>query len=137
MENRFVRTSTLATFVPVTNHPDQCSPRRTSSEEKRTPRIRGAASFGSTLGVGSAESAPTIPLAGTRGARDPHATDSSANEHAPMRSSTPTVVRPCRDATCYFGRRLRAQGVKAGHNAERGPAKPRARLRGRHLRHLD
>src|SRR5579863_5450040 len=100
MENKLVRTSTLATSVPVTNQPDQCSPRRTSSEEKRIPRIFGGASFGSTLGVGSAESAPTIALAGTGGTRDPHATDSSANEHAPMRTSTSKVVRPRRDATC-------------------------------------
>ena len=64
------------------------------------PRIFGGASFGSTFGVGSAESAPTIVLAGTRGSRDPHATNISANEHAPMRISTPRVVRPCRDATC-------------------------------------
>ena len=57
IENRFVRTSMLATFVPVTNSPEKRSPRRTSSDENA---LRGSAA--AHLAVRRAASAARAPL---------------------------------------------------------------------------
>ena len=74
----------LATLVPVTNEPDQRSPRRTSSEEKRIARIFGGAPSRSTGGAGIV-ALPTVTFAGVSGTLDPHPTSSTVNDHAPMR----------------------------------------------------
>jgi len=64
IEKRFVRTSTLATFVVVTIVPDQVCPRRTSLVEKCIPKIRGGAWFAATAGAGSTVLLPNVTFAG-------------------------------------------------------------------------
>src|SRR5215831_1354679 len=87
MEKRLVRTSTLATLVPVTIAPDQRWPRRTSSEENRMPRMRGRAALGSIGGVGK-DAKPTATFGGGSGSRDAQAGSNAVNASAPTRCST-------------------------------------------------
>jgi|SRR5579862_717208 len=84
IEKRFVRTSTLATLLPVTIAPDQRWPRRTSSEENRMPKICGGAALGSIGGVGKTVE-PTARFAGGSGSRDAQAGSNTVSASAPMR----------------------------------------------------
>jgi hypothetical protein len=65
MEKRFVRTSTLATFVDVMILPDHVSPRSTSGAENRIAAMRGAASPAVTGGVGNAPAPSKVTFEGT------------------------------------------------------------------------
>jgi hypothetical protein len=65
MENKFVRTSTLATLVEVTIVPVHVCPRRTSAPENRMAKMRGGASPDATAGVGSARASPKLTFDGT------------------------------------------------------------------------
>jgi len=66
MENRFERTSRLATLVPVTKFPLQTPPRATSSDENRIATMRGG-SFARSIGAAdSRDDVPTLTLAGIR-----------------------------------------------------------------------
>ncbi|MBV8490494.1 MAG: hypothetical protein JO199_08195, partial [Candidatus Eremiobacteraeota bacterium] len=83
IENKLVRTSTLATFVGVTIHPDQWVPRRTSRLEKRIATISGGAALGrsGTVSVNGAE--PIDVSGGSPGACAAHAPTTHANAAHP------------------------------------------------------
>jgi hypothetical protein len=82
IENKLVRTSTLATLDPVTNSPDQRRPRGTLSDEKCIASKRGGAEFASIRGVGIGCGAPTDTHAGTGNSCAAQPANPSANAHA-------------------------------------------------------
>gem|GEM_PF-4098167 len=89
IENRFVRTSTLATFVDVTILPDHVCPRRTTGEENRTAIMRGGASFAATAGDGIGDVAPNAAREATTEARA-HAP--SAHARSTAQNLRPAIV---------------------------------------------
>lgn len=91
IENKFVRTSTLATFVPVTNSPDHRLPRTISSDEKCIASIFGRALLEATKGEGNEAGAlPTVTFEPIAGRCVAHAESATAPPNANARAATRT-----------------------------------------------
>lgn len=87
IENRLVRTSTLATLVVVTIRPAHVWPRRMSLPENRIAKMRGGASLDAELGDASAGPAPNETFAGTAGACAAQPDNASARKAAALQGS--------------------------------------------------
>ena len=130
----------LATFVPVDERSaTSASPRRTSSDENRIPRMPRRRVVGSTRGAGNA-ARPTPTLRRRyRGHVSAHpASERARRERSDAKQHSSSRTATSDDATC-LGEKAPAHPRVRPLGAWRQHAAPqcRARLRGRHLRCLD